>query len=362
MATTSGSFTGVNDTIVHPVMDKGEDITVAISGTYDMDIELQRELGAQGSGAWETIKNYNTANATVSDGYTVERQEEHLRLFVRTDSSGTATVSLSDSDQELDVIYDKQGNVVYTVKQSGIDFPGSVNGVPKAERLSLDPSQKVRYFDDFLGIAIDARTSSTAGSGTGNAAATIVANSDKGEITMHSASDDGAHGANGSAMSLDVTNFKANMGGLYIEARLKIDDVSEAAVFVGFSDTISTTVELPIFASAGDLDSDAANAAGVGYDVDATTDEWFHGGVKANTDTALTHSGSAPTDDTYVTVRAEIDSSGRVRGFIDGTAIGGWVNSAVTITTSLTPYIVIANRSANQVIITLDYWDIGCNR
>jgi len=45
-----------------------------------------------------------------------------------------------------------------------------------------------------------------------------------------------------------------------------------------------------------------------------------------------------------------------VQGYIDGTAItGGAIADAVTITTPLTPYIAIGNRSANQVIMTLDY-------
>lgn len=234
-------------------------------------------------------------------------------------------------------------------------------GVPQAEIQALDPSQKFTLFDDFFGTwAIgDAgpadRWSSTAGSGTGNEVATTVANSVNGEITLKSASDDGTHAANCSSLTAINASFKANQGGLVLEAKVKLDDVSEGVLFVGFTDTISTTVELPIFMNAGVLDSDAANACGVIYDVDATTDQFYVGGVKADTDTDPTADNAvAPEDDTYVTIRVEVSAAGAVTGYIDGVSLGT-VADAVTITTALTPCIVVGNRSANQVVGTIDY-------
>lgn len=196
--------------------------------------------------------------------------------------------------------------------------------------------------------------STTAGSGTGTQVATTVAASICGEVTLKSASDDGAHGANCSALTGINLGYKAQ-NGLRLDARVKIDDVSEAVLFVGFTDTISTTVELPIFLTAGDIDSDAANACGVGYDVDGTTKQFFAGGVKANTDTVPVYSGGAPVDATYFIVTVEVREDGAVRGSIDGVPISGWVMNAVTVDTALTPAIVIGNRSANQVIATIDF-------
>ena len=236
------------------------------------------------------------------------------------------------------------------------DSSNEMDGIPIAESQSVDPSQKVTFLDDFLAAAIEARISSTAGSGTGNEAATKVANSTSGEITLKSASDDGAHSANGTSLTLDETNFRADQGGLAVEARIKIDDITSVAIFVGLTDVISTTVELPIFLNAGDIDSDAANACGIIFDTDATTDEWCHGGVKADADTTPAFSGSAPVNATYVILRVEVSATGGVRGYINGTAIGAEVASAVTATTSLTPVIVVANRSAAQRILTIDYF------
>lgn len=238
---------------------------------------------------------------------------------------------------------------------------GAINGIPTAEAQTVDPSQKFTLFEDFFGTwaigdAGPADTwSSTAGNGTSNQVATTVAGSVNGTITLKSASDDGAITANATTFTAINTSFKANQGGLVMEARLKLNDVSEAVLFVGFTDTISTTIELPIFLVAADIDSDAADACGVGYDVDGTTKQFFHGGVKAGTDTVPAYSGGAPLDDTYFTVRVEVSAAGAVTGYIDGVAIGTAVANAVTATVALTPAIIVANRSANQVIATVDY-------
>ena len=229
-------------------------------------------------------------------------------------------------------------------------------------------TDKFTLYEDFFGTwAIgDAgpadRWSSTAGAGTANAVATTVADSLNGTVTLKSASDDGTHAQNCSTFTGINLGWKANQGGLSLEARLKISDISEAVMFVGFTDTISTTVELPIFLATTAIDSDAANACGVGYDVDGTTKQFFHGGVKADTDTTPAYSGGAPVDDTYFVVRVEVSAAGAVQGFINGVAIGTPVANAVTITTALTPAIIIGNRSANQVTATIDYIWVQQNR
>ena len=155
-----------------------------------------------------------------------------------------------------------------------------------AELNDLDLGTKSTLIDDFLGTwAIgDAGPAdlwaSTAGSGTANQVATTVANALNGTVTLKSASDDGNHAANGSTFTGVGLAYKANQGGLILEARIAIDDISEAALFVGFTDVVSSTVELPIFLVTTAIDSDADNACGVGYDVDGTTKQFFHGGVK----------------------------------------------------------------------------------
>jgi hypothetical protein len=158
--------------------------------------------------------------------------------------------------------------------------------------------------------------------------------------------------------------FKANQGGLAIEARVKIDDIVEAYLFVGFTDVISSTVESPITFTDGTdtLVAEAANACGIVFTGDSTTQEFAHGGVKATTATAAAFSGSAPVNDTYVTLRVEVSAAGAVQGFVNGTAIGEAIANAVTITTALTPAVVVGSTAAAQTIATIDYVRIEQNR
>ena len=230
------------------------------------------------------------------------------------------------------------------------------------------PTQKFTLLEDFFGTwaigdAGPADTwSTTAGSGTATQVATTVANSINGEVTIKSASDDGATSANSTSITGINLGWKASSGGLAIEARVKIDDITGAAFFVGFTDAISTTVNLPVFLNAADIDSDAADACGVGYDTDGTTAQFFHGGVKGGTDTVPAYSGTAPVNGTYVTLRVEVSAAGAVRGFVNGVAIGVAVANAITAATAVTPCVVVSNRAAAQRVLTIDYIKVEQNR
>jgi hypothetical protein len=228
--------------------------------------------------------------------------------------------------------------------------------MPTAEMLANDASQKITYFEDFLDDTDHSSITGTDGSGTGNA--TAHENLIGGSYAITTASDDGAITANASAVEFGLLNWRADSGGLKMEARIAIDDVSEAYVFVGFTDVLpSGTLEAPVFLNAADIDSDATNAVGIFFDADGTTgDQWCHGGVKADTDTTPAYTGTAVADAATYIVRIEVDSDGGVQGFVDGTPIpGGTIANAVTATTPLVPVVVVANRSANQVVADLDY-------
>jgi len=234
---------------------------------------------------------------------------------------------------------------------------------------TLDLSTKFTLIDDFQGtwLITDAASgpadvwSTTAGSGTATEIATTVTGSLNGEVTMKSSTDDGANSANTTLITGQNLGWKANSGGLAIEARLKVDAITVVYVGVGFTDTISTTVELPIFMNAADLDSDAANAFGVIFDTDATTDKWTVGGVATDTDVIPVVSSLAPTAATYTTVRVEITAAGVVTGYIDGVSIGS-VAAGVTVTTALTPFVAVSSRSAAARILTIDYIKVEQNR
>ena len=115
------SFTSAGDSLVLSVPNKGTTIDVAISGTYNMTIDLEREVGASGSGAWELVKSYSTEDATVADTYQSQNFNERIRLFVTVDTSGTATATLTDNDDKLKTKWtDQVGNVLMELRDSGL--------------------------------------------------------------------------------------------------------------------------------------------------------------------------------------------------------------------------------------------------
>lgn len=110
------SFTGVGDTTSLTLSKAGETASVALSGTYDMTIELQRKVGS----SWHKIKSWDTANATVAYTYAAIGDNETVQLIVKVDTSGTCTATLTDStDLLLDRVLDADGNAVLAVYESG---------------------------------------------------------------------------------------------------------------------------------------------------------------------------------------------------------------------------------------------------
>lgn len=218
----------------------------------------------------------------------------------------------------------------------------------------------VEYFDDFLGDALHDELLAGVGGGTGNAVALSVGAG--GRVEIKTASDDGAITANGSSLGLGALNWSASQGGLFFEARLQVDDITDVMFFMGFTDALPSTIEAPIFLVGDDIDSDAADACGIGFDTDGNTAEFFHGGVKANTDTVPAFSGSAPVNDTYVTLRVEVSADGAVQGFIDDVPIGAAVANAITAATPVCPIIFAANRGAAARNILVDYIRVQGNR
>lgn len=88
------SLTGVGDAVTLDVYGVNKQVLVSLSGTYAMTIAFQRSLG---SGAWETIATYDTADATVADrSYSTRREYERLRIIVIADTSGTVVATLEE--------------------------------------------------------------------------------------------------------------------------------------------------------------------------------------------------------------------------------------------------------------------------
>ncbi len=246
--------------------------------------------------------------------------------------------------------------------------------VPPAEARAVDLSQKVTLFDDFLEGTIDAsRWEDADGTDTQAIGPAIVADSLSGEILITSGDvgDGGTPGdttalVDGASINGKKLMWKANQGGLVMEARLKLTTVAESILFVGFIDEVSVDADVNLCIQAsgtGDIiKSEVTNGCGMIYDTSFQTNptKFQMGGTKAGVTTTVV-GATGPADGEYVTIRVEVSILGVLEVFIDDVSIGTKAD-AVTITTPLTPDITVASNDTNESLVTVDYIWVQQNR
>ncbi len=220
---------------------------------------------------------------------------------------------------------------------------------------------KITLFDDFLGTLDGNLWSDGEGSDAQAVGPVAVASSESGAIEATSGDADNAAG------SVDVSgtcgnslSWKADNGGLVMEAKIQVDDITNCSVFVGFTDLVLAdgAMEAPLEASgSGDvITAEAADAAGIIFDTDfATTPLTFNlGSVKNTSVTTVVTGTTAPVNDTYNVLRVTLSAAGVLEGFVDGTYIGT-ISSAITITDPLCPCVLVRGRTTATRKVTIDY-------
>ena len=137
MTTVTGTMDTVADvTATLSVPQKGETISIALSGTYDMVVGFERAVTPDES-AWETVFEYTVEDATVAASYVTQRSNEKFRMRVTTDTSGTVTYTIADGDLLVRHLTDDHGNVLAEYFQSGPRWKQGVVAVTAT--LTLDP-------------------------------------------------------------------------------------------------------------------------------------------------------------------------------------------------------------------------------
>ncbi len=130
------SLTEVGHNTTQQMIDKGENVSIALSGTYNMTVLFQREIGAPGSGAWQTLRTYTTVDATVAETHVTEFYNEKVRLIVDVDTSGDVAAVLADAsvlEHGYLTVRDRVGNVLQSFSQGGVTLAGSfIGGAPIA--------------------------------------------------------------------------------------------------------------------------------------------------------------------------------------------------------------------------------------
>ena len=231
------------------------------------------------------------------------------------------------------------------------------------EGQTADPSAKVTLFDDFLTATLDnAIWPDGEGSDAQSVGPVVVAAVLEGAIAAVSGN------ANSATTTVDTAgtsgadlNWTTANGGLAMETRIQVDDITNCSFFAGFTDRVVSDggTEMPIDASGTNNDLDASgaatDAAGIIFDTEFVTDPTLiHlGATSGGTPGAIVVGTLSPSNDTYVTLRVTINAARTLEGFVDGTSIGTIATALADV--ALTPIVVVRSRTTALRTIQIDY-------
>lgn len=160
-------------------------------------------------------------------------------------------------------------------------------------------------------------------------------------------------------------DWKANMGDVVLEWRVKLGKIATISAFVGFTNQVSA-LQAPIqsAASADTFTYNANDACGFMFDTSMTTKNWWLTGNKGGVAGTPVNTAKAPVAGTYDLLRVELDISGNATFYLNNVRIGAVAN-AVTATVALTPVVAAFNRTTTSdgtCIVTADYLALSAIR
>lgn len=140
-----------------------------------------------------------------------------------------------------------------------------------------------------------------------------------------------------------------------VEARIRINDVSNHGMFFGLTDArFEAAQTLPFSYSGTTLTSTASNAVAFLNDPDQTVDTVKCVSVKANVDGTVNSTGTALVDAAWHIYRIDLDTSGNAKLFIDGAHVCTQ-SLALTTTTPLAAVVGVQNRTTSAENSDVDY-------
>lgn len=245
----------------------------------------------------------------------------------------------------------------------GLGLTAAGELVNRGRFVEQTPAKVVRVFDDFLGDVLADQWAVVEGADTATSDAVVV-NALGGTVRLTTG--DSAtltYAGNGIQITQGAFyNFRAANGGLSLEARVKIDDITTAGFFVGFTDVGTFEAPIESAGSGNTLTSNATDAVGFMFDTRMTADNIWLVGVKADVDATAQNTGIAPVNATYITLKVEIDATGAATFFINGARVGDKMANAITTTAALTPTVAAASFVAAVRLLDVDYIEAQMHR
>ena len=219
---------------------------------------------------------------------------------------------------------------------------------------------RLRVFEDFLGLGTDNAAWDETGLGSiGNIAFTSVNEGSFAHtvdepggilaVTTDTADDDNWAGY--------VGVFKPSDGGCVMEARFKVADITTAAVYCGFTETLSATAPvMPAeYATATLTCNGSGSMVGMLSDPDATTDLWRAVAGDGGVEETVYSAAAGPTNDYWDVVRVEIGPDGKGTCILNGKVIHEFT-SFLTTTDIQHAVLLVENRSGAANTLEIDYF------
>lgn len=227
--------------------------------------------------------------------------------------------------------------------------------VPSSGFPSASPLHAV-VFDHFLGDSLDAKWNLAEGTDAATSDAAILATGAGGVLRVTT-------GDTGTGLAADMVclnqalQYKANAGGLSVEAKLSLSAITTCYMFFGFTDTVALEAPVESAGSANTLTSNASDAVGFMFDTRMAADTFWLAGVKADADAAAQNSDLVPVPATNVTLRVDVDALGAASFFVNGVMVGASMANAVSPSASLTPVLALGKTSvAASMTADIDYF------
>lgn len=222
-------------------------------------------------------------------------------------------------------------------------------------------TSQVGFVDDFLGDTLNTDQSAIAKGSDGACVDFAIAAAVGGTIAGTTGAGAGATMAVNGIQVVQALNWQAGQGGLFMEARVKMDAITTVALFVGFGDQVAA-LEMPFTYSGTTLTSNVTDGCGFLFDTAADTDNWKLVGVKQDVDATVQDIGIAPVAGAFETFRVAVDTTGQATFYRNGTLVGSAMANATRTAISLVPYIGGFSRAAASRVFTADYWAAYQNR
>lgn len=268
----------------------------------------------------------------------------------------------------LRILKDMWGPAVGLTNDDRLLVPKGILSGDYGDQMPHADIRSVVLFDDFEGATLSSRWQVAKGSdgGAGNFAT-------HGDLSGTILATTGA-GA-GATMAVNGVQIAANLSfqaqgadatrsnNLEFNTRVKLSAITNAAIFVGFTNEVGT-LQMPINGTGGGngFTANANDAVGFLFDTTMTTAHWWTIGAKGGVASAGQDTGFAPAPATYDVLAFSVDQLGNVSFFINKQLVGVIVPNSITPTVPLTPVIAAFARAAASRTVTADRIMASMNR